>query len=152
MAISFALYQPDIPQNAGGALRLAACLGRVLHIIEPCGFVWDDRKLQRAGLDYAANAYCVRHQNFADFVKAVPRIVLVYPRQATSYTDFSFAPDDCLLLGSETSGVPDSVQEQCPNRVSIPMMQGMRSLNVLTAASMVLGEALRQTQQWQTQQ
>lgn len=145
--VSLALYQPDIPQNTGAALRLAACLGVEAHLIEPAGFDTGDRNLRRAGLDYVAHVTLVRHLSWDDFVAArLPRrIVLLTTKASLPYTAFAFAPDDILLLGRESAGVPEAVHAAADGRVTIPMMPGMRSLNVVTAAAMVLGEALRQT-------
>ncbi|WP_033444408.1 tRNA (cytidine(34)-2'-O)-methyltransferase [Candidatus Odyssella thessalonicensis] len=141
-----ALYQPEIPQNAGTLMRLAACLGVPLDIIEPCGFIWQDQKLQRAGMDYIELANVQRHASFEAFKANIPqRLILVDTKAATSFLDFSFQKNDILLMGKESVGVPESVFEAIPDRVIIPMLPGRRSLNVAVAAAMVLGEALRQT-------
>lgn len=141
-----ALYQPDIPQNAGTILRLAACLGVAVDVIGPAGFDMSDRNLRRAGLDYLNHVEITRHLSFAAFQKARRgRLVLLSTAASTAYTDFAFADDDTLLLGRESAGVPPSVHEVAEARVRIPMQPGMRSLNIAVAAAMVLGEALRQT-------
>jgi len=142
-----ALYEPDIPQNTGAILRLAACLGVAVDLIEPFGFIWDDRRLRRAGMDYLDLADITRHASWERFRAAhgPGRLVLLTTRGATPYQDFAFASDDTLLLGRETSGVPDAVHEAADARLFIPLRPGLRSLNVALAASMVLGEALRQT-------
>jgi tRNA (cytidine/uridine-2'-O-)-methyltransferase len=147
---SLALYQPDIPQNTGSIIRLCACLDVPLHIIEPCGFILDEKRLRRTMMDYGDHAIIHRHpswQRFLDLRQAAPhpRVVLVYPRVATSYLDFAYRPDDILLLGQESAGVPDEVAAACDAAVMIPMKAGVRSLNVSQAACIALSEALRQT-------
>jgi tRNA (cytidine/uridine-2'-O-)-methyltransferase len=139
-----ALYQPDIPQNTGTLLRLAACLGVGVDIIEPCGFPLSDAKLKRAGMDYLALASIARHADFAAFLSQKSgRVVLIETDGATPYADFLFQPGDILLLGSESAGTPRAIYGQCDASVFIPQQAG-RSLNVAVAAAMVLGEALRQ--------
>lgn len=141
------LYQPDIPQNAGTLMRLAACLGLGVDIVEPCGFVLDDRRLRRAGMDYLAGLDLVRHPSWEAYLAApaAGRLVLLTTRARLAYTAFAFETADRLLLGRESAGVPDAVAERCDARVTIPMAPGHRSLNVAVAAAMVVGEALRQT-------
>jgi len=144
-----ALYEPDIPQNAGALLRLGACLGVPLDIIEPCGFLLSDRRLKRAGMDYLAAATLVRHPSWASFWgQRSGRLVLLTTRGPTPYHRFAFRPDDTLLLGRESAGVPETVHRAAEARLSIPLRPGLRSLNVALAAAMVLGEALRQTAQF----
>ncbi|WP_404325881.1 tRNA (cytidine(34)-2'-O)-methyltransferase [Aerophototrophica crusticola] len=141
-----ALYQPDIPQNTGTLIRLGACLGVPVDIIEPCGFILDDRRLRRSAMDYAELAEVTRHVNWPAFQATRPgRVVLVETEQGVPYTSFAFRADDTLLLGRETAGTPPDVMAACDARVYIPMRPGVRSLNQAVAASMVLGEALRQT-------
>jgi tRNA (cytidine/uridine-2'-O-)-methyltransferase len=144
-----ALYEPDIPQNTGTILRLAACLGVPVDVIGPTGFDLTDRALRRAGLDYLEHVDLARHESFAAFDaarrSARARLVLLTTRGETHYTDFAFAREDTLLLGRESAGVPPSVQATADARVRIPMRTGLRSLNIAVAAAMVLGEALRQT-------
>lgn len=141
------LYQPDIPQNTGTLLRLAACLGVAVDLIEPCGFVLDDRRLRRAGMDYLDGVALARHASW-DAYRAAPaaagRLVLLTTRAEAPYTGFRFAPDDRLMVGRETGGVPDDVHAAADARLHIPMAPGLRSINVACAAAMVLGEALRQ--------
>ncbi|MGO1118746.1 tRNA (cytidine(34)-2'-O)-methyltransferase [Rhodovibrionaceae bacterium A322] len=142
-----ALYEPDIPQNCGTLIRLAACLGVGLDIIEPCGFVLDDKRLRRAGMDYLDAADLQRHISWRAYREAPKgRLVLLTTKATTAYTDFAFQPQDTLLLGRESAGVPDDVHEQVDARVIVPLQPGLRSLNIAVAAAMVLGEALRQTQ------
>ncbi|MGB8183235.1 MAG: tRNA (cytidine(34)-2'-O)-methyltransferase [Stellaceae bacterium] len=141
-----ALYEPDIPQNAGAILRLGACFGVAIDIIEPCGFVLDDRRLKRAAMDYLARVEIVRHASWAAFHRSRPgRLVLLSTKARLPYHRFAFARDDVLLLGRETAGVPPEVAEAVDASVLIPMRPGLRSLNVALAAALVLGEALRQT-------
>lgn len=146
-----ALYQPDIPQNLGGALRLTACMEVPLHVIEPCGFIFDDKRIRRAGMDYIAQAALTRHGSWQDFLtwrgSACPgaRIVLLTTRGSTALPDFTFYPDDILLAGRESAGVPDAVAAQADARLRIPMKEGARSLNVVVSAAMALTEGLRQS-------
>ena len=144
-----ALFQPDIPQNLGAALRLGACLGVPVDVIEPCGFPLSDRAVRRAGMDYAAAAELQRHPSWADFLtdplRARGRLLLFTTRSAAPFQDFAYRPDDVLLFGRESAGVPDEVHAAAHARLFIPLTKGARSLNVVTAAAMALGEALRQT-------
>jgi tRNA (cytidine/uridine-2'-O-)-methyltransferase len=142
-----ALFEPDIPQNTGTLLRLGACLGIGVDVIEPCGFLFTDKGLKRAGMDYLELANYRRHDSWAAFeAERKGRLVLLTSKAAHAYTEFVFASDDVLLLGRESAGVPDSVRDAADARLRIPLMPGLRSLNVALAASMVLGEALRQTE------
>lgn len=144
-----ALYQPDIAGNTGTIIRLGACFGVPLDIIEPCGFPFSDKQLKRSAMDYAAAAEVKRRAGFAEFRDAMAagghRIVLLTSKGSTRLTDAQFHPDDVLLLGSEGSGVPPSVHEEAALGVRIPMQEGFRSLNIAVAAGIALGEALRQT-------
>ncbi|HMK79623.1 MAG TPA: tRNA (cytidine(34)-2'-O)-methyltransferase [Xanthobacteraceae bacterium] len=144
-----ALYEPDIAQNTGTILRLAACLGLNAHIIEPAGFPVSDRAFRRAGMDYLDQVTLTRHASWQAFEQwrhaAGLRLVLLTTRAATSYLDHRFARDEVLLLGRESSGVPEAVHVAADARLTIPMRIGMRSLNVAMACAMVVGEALRQT-------
>lgn len=142
-----ALFQPDIPQNTGTLMRLCACLGVAMDIIEPCGFLLSDKNLKRAGMDYIEHLYMTRHMNWASFksANAGKRIVLLTTKSDQSFIDFKFAPDDVLLAGRESAGVPDDVHNSCDARITIPMAAGVRSLNVAVASAMVLSEGLRQT-------
>lgn len=140
------LYQPDIPHNTGAMLRLAACLGVGVDLIEPCGFIWSDRRLRRAGMDYLEGVALDRHASWDAFRRVGGgRLVLLTTKGASSYADFAFAPSDRLIVGRESAGVPDEVHAAAEARLRIPMTHGMRSLNVALAASIVLAEALRQT-------
>ncbi len=144
-----ALYQPDIPQNTGAVLRLADCLGVPVEIIEPCGFLWDDRRLRRAGMDYLDRVALRRHRSWSAFrawhATDRGRLILLTTRGPTAYTAFGFAGDDILLLGRESAGAPPEVHDAASARLRVPMLPDRRSLNVALAAAMVLGEALRQT-------
>ena len=140
-----ALYEPDIPQNAGTILRLAACLGIAVDIIEPCGFRLDDRRLRRAGLDYLARADWTTHRSWPAFRAGLAgRLVLLTTHGDVAYSDFVFDPRDTLLLGRESAGVPAEVHRAAAARLKVPMRPGARSINVALVAAMVLGEALRQ--------
>jgi tRNA (cytidine/uridine-2'-O-)-methyltransferase len=140
------LYQPDIPQNTGTILRLAACLGLGADIVEPCGFVLTDTRLKRAGMDYLSSVDLRRHSSWEAFeARRRDRIVLLTTQAPTNYTAFRFAPGDMLLLGRESEGVPAHVHAAADARVRIPLMAGQRALNIAVAAAMVTGEALRQT-------
>jgi tRNA (cytidine/uridine-2'-O-)-methyltransferase len=141
-----ALFQPDIPQNLGAAIRLGACFGVAVDVIEPCGFPLSDKAVRRAAMDYAARAEVRRHAGWADFqASAEGRLLLFTTRAALPYQEFRFRPGDILLLGRESAGVPDEVHEAADARLYIPLVAGPRSLNVVAAAAMALGEALRQT-------
>lgn len=141
------LFEPDIPQNTGTLMRLAAGLGVPLDLIEPCGFVLDDRRLRRAGMDYLGYLNWVRHSSWESYVASGPagRLVLLTTRGAVPYTGFAFAPDDRILVGRESAGVPDAVHDAADARLVIPLRPPARSLNVAVSAAMVLGEALRQS-------
>ena len=145
-----ALYQPEIPPNVGTILRLCACENVPLDIIEPCGFPFSERSLKRAGMDYIDRAQFTRHSSWAEFLaqRQKSRIVLLSTKSETPYTAFKFAPSDILLFGQESAGVPNDVHDSADARLCIPMMPELRSLNVAVAAAMVLGEALRQTNQF----
>jgi tRNA (cytidine/uridine-2'-O-)-methyltransferase len=145
--VEIALYQPDIPPNAATILRLAACLGLTVRIIEPAGFTWSDSSFRRAGLDYLDRAKVVRESSWEAYRAATSgrRTILLTTKAAIPYLNFSFNPSDIILVGRETSGVPDYVHEAVEARLVIPMQPGLRSLNVALACAMVTGEALRQT-------
>ncbi|MFW5833467.1 MAG: tRNA (cytidine(34)-2'-O)-methyltransferase [Pseudomonadota bacterium] len=144
-----ALFQPDIPQNVGATVRLAAGLGLTLHLVEPFGFVYSVAKLRRTALDYHTLADVKRYASFAEFDTwrgmAGHRLVLLTTRASQDYTAVTFRPGDVLLAGSESAGVPEEVHALADLRVRIPLLPGVRSLNVVTALAMVAGEALRQT-------
>jgi len=149
-----AIFEPDIPQNAGALMRLAACMDVGLDVIEPAGFVFDDRRLRRSAMDYLDRLDWQRHESWAAFeawrggIPAPVRLILLTTAASTAYTDVVYGADDILLLGRESSGVPDTVRAAADRRVRVPVAPGLRSLNVVVAAAMVLGEALRQTR-WQ---
>lgn len=146
--LRLALYQPDIPQNTGTILRMAACLDVAVDIIEPAGFDVSDRHLRRSGLDYLDHVAITRHRSWAAFSQwreeTGTRLVLATTAGALPYTAFGFLPGDCILLGRESAGVPASVHEVADARIVIPIREGMRSLNIAVAAAMILGEGLRQ--------
>lgn len=143
-----ALFEPDIAPNVGTILRLSACLGIPVDVIEPCGFVFTDRSLARAGMDYLKDADMTRHASWEEFTRKYgtgkDRLVLMTTKADQNYTDFVFREDDVLLMGSESSGVPDHVHETADTQLKIPMVAGMRSLNIAVACAMVTGEACRQ--------
>jgi tRNA (cytidine/uridine-2'-O-)-methyltransferase len=144
-----ALYQPDIPQNTGTILRLAACLNVAVDIIEPAGFDFSDRALKRAALDYIEAVEITRHPAFGHFQRAAraagSRILLLTAQAEMPYTAAAFQPSDILLVGRESAGVPEDVREAADLHPRIPMRKDLRSLNVAVALAMVLGEGLRQT-------
>lgn len=147
-SLHIALYQPDIAGNTGTILRLAACLDLAVDIIEPAGFDISDRNLKRAGMDYIGTVSLTRHISWTHFDTwrrgANRRLVLASTKAAERYTDFEFRPDDILLFGRESAGVPDPVHESADARILIPMVEGQRSINVAMSAAMIAGEALRQ--------
>jgi len=147
--LRLALYQPDIPGNTGTILRLAACLGFAVDIIEPAGFDISDRNLKRAGMDYLAAAALTRHVNWERFEEwraaTGRRLILATTKASQRYTDFVFRPDDILLFGRESAGVPDHVHERADGRILIPMVEGQRSINLAVSAAMITGDAMRQT-------
>jgi tRNA (cytidine/uridine-2'-O-)-methyltransferase len=142
-----ALFQPDIPQNAGAIARLGFCLGVGIDVIEPCGFHFGDAGFKRAGMDYAERAEMLRHDGWQTFLGAADgRVVLLTTKAELPYTAFRFSETDILLLGRESEGVPQYVHDAAHARIRVPMREGARSLNVALAAAIVLGEALRQTE------
>lgn len=146
--IELALYQPDIPQNAGAMLRLGACFAVPVHIIEPCGFVFSDARMRRAGMDYIDRVALVRHVNWAAFRSerrdAGSRLVLMTTSGERAYSEFAFRSGDTIVMGRESAGVPDEVHTAAEARLVIPMAPGARSLNVAQAAAIVVAEAVRQ--------
>lgn len=148
-----ALYQPDIPQNLGAAIRLSACLGIALDVIEPCGFPLTDAAMKRAALDYSDKARLARHASLAAF-RAAPerqagRLVLIETDGAIDFQNFQFSTGDTLVLGRESAGSPGELYEAAQASVRIPMVRGLRSLNVINAGAVVLTEAMRQTGAWE---
>jgi tRNA (cytidine/uridine-2'-O-)-methyltransferase len=144
-----ALFQPDIAGNVGTVIRTAACLGAGVDLIEPMGFAWSDRALARAGMDYRDAAAVTRHVDWDAFAAALSgRLVLFTTKGSVRLDQAAFAPDDILLFGSESAGVPDAVHARADLRVAIPLRPGLRSLNVAVSAGIGLAEALRQTGGW----
>ena len=145
--MQLAIFQPDIPQNLGTLIRTCACMGAQLHIIEPCGFILDDKRLRRAHMDYIDHLEIIRHKSWDFFVESVAdsRIVLLTTKASDNYLDFEFKDTDILLLGSESSGAPDYVHARADGRVKVNMKGTTRSLNVAISGAIVLSEALRQT-------
>lgn len=145
-----ALYQPDIPQNAGTIVRLGACLGFAVDIIEPAGFAATEPAFRRAGLDYLAHAAICRHRSFEAFQRwrvenGAPRLILLTTKGSVPHLELQYRADDIFLLGRESAGVPPHVHQAADVRALIPMRPGLRSINVAMAAALVAGEALRQT-------
>jgi tRNA (cytidine/uridine-2'-O-)-methyltransferase len=149
MPLRLALYQPDIPQNAGTMLRMCACLGVTAVIIEPASFPVSDRAFRRAGMDYLDHVAIERHPTFPAFEawRAVEgrRLILLSTRAEAGYASFAFRANDVIMVGRESAGVPEAVHQAADTRLVVPMRSALRSLNVAVAAAMVLGEALRQT-------
>ena len=147
--LRIALYQPDIPGNTGTILRLAACLGLGVDIIEPAGFDISDRNLKRAGMDYLSAVSLTRHVNWQQFDEwrssSGRRLVLATTKSPEPYTQFAYRPNDILLFGRESAGVPEHVHDAVEGRILIPMVEGQRSINVAMSAAMIAGEAMRQT-------
>lgn len=144
-----ALYQPDIPQNFGSMLRLGACFGVKVHVIEPCGFPLDDKRMKRGGLDYIDLAQLVRHKSWEAFLAwkntEKRRLILMTTKATHNYTDFAFEPNDIILMGRESAGAPEAVHAASDQRLTILMHKDARSFNVGMAAAIVLSEAIRQT-------
>jgi tRNA (cytidine/uridine-2'-O-)-methyltransferase len=149
--LKIALFNPDIAGNVGTIMRTCACLNIELHIIEPCGFVFDMQKIRKSALDYIDFVKIFRHDSFDDFysnqvIKEKNRLVLLTTKSNDSYTKFKFQENDILLLGRESAGVPDEVANKADAKIKIIMNENMRSLNVAISAAMVLGEAIRQVE------
>ena len=144
--IEIALYQPDIAPNAATIMRMAACFGLRVRIIEPAGFTWTDSTLRRAGMDYLDRVELVRDSSWQTFREqtAGRRLVLLSTKSTLPYTDFAFAKDDIIMMGRESAGVPGHVHAAADARLLIPMRVGLRSINVAMACALVTGEALRQ--------
>ena len=153
MTLRLALYEPDIPQNTGTMLRMAACLGLACDIIEPCGFPFSVPALRRAGMDYLDHARIIHHVDFTAFDdqrrRQGARLVLLTTRGRQAHTDMRYAAGDILMVGRESAGVPEHVHAAADAHVRIPMVAGLRSLNVAAAAAIVLAEACRQTGHWE---
>lgn len=142
-----ALFEPEIAGNVGGVMRLGACLGAAVDLIEPMGFIWNDRRVRRAAMDYIDHVEVRRHAGFDAFVATVapPRLVLFTTKASQSLYDFQFEADDVLLFGKESAGVPSDVAAACQVKLRIPMRLEVRSMNLASSAAVALGEALRQT-------
>lgn len=146
MPLKIVLFEPDNPQNFGRIIRLCACMGASLHVIEPAGFPLDDARIRRGSLDYIDHLTLRKYTSWRDFLsrKGSGRVVLLSTKASQSLYDMAFDPEDWLLFGRETSGVPEEIHQQSDLRVRVPMQEGLRSLNISLAASMVLSEAVRQ--------
>ena len=142
-----ALYQPEIPENTAALLRLVACLGAELHLIEPLGFAWNTKKMRRIGMDYSALASVQRHTSFEKFQSSLPesgRLILATTKASIAHWDHNWKPNDTLLMGQESAGAPEAVHGAADVRVTIPMVGPARSLNLATAATLICGEWQRQ--------
>lgn len=148
--VDIALFQPDIPQNLGATMRVCACTGSKLHVIEPCGFPLDSRKIRQAGMDYIDALDWQRYENWHAFIQqnADRRLILMTTKGSLPFTQCEFQSGDILIAGRESAGAPDYVHDHADARVFIPMSNGQRSLNIVNATAMILGEALRQTGHW----
>ena len=144
-----ALYQPDIPQNAGNIFRLGACLGVPVDIIEPTGFIFDDKKFKRSAMDYIDHIDYKRHIDWEHFYewsqKKKFRLILMTTKTNQSFYKFQFKSSDILLFGRESAGVPDKVHQIVDHRLTIPMKVGVRSINLSSSVALVVGEGIRQT-------
>jgi len=150
--VRLALYQPDIPQNTGTLLRLGACLDLAIDIIEPCGFLFNEKSMRRAGMDYLEFSNYRRHNSWNDFLlyrqehpEEYGRLVLLTTKSSQSFINFKFLPNDIILMGRESAGVPENVHQTADARLRIPMNQNARSINMAVSAAMAITEALRQT-------
>ncbi|WP_370033290.1 tRNA (cytidine(34)-2'-O)-methyltransferase [Qipengyuania mesophila] len=142
-----AMFEPEIAGNVGAVMRLGACLGAAIDLIEPMGFTWDDRRVRRAAMDYIDHVEIVRHAGFEAFLETLgeARLVLFTTKSTQSAYDFAYRADDVLLFGKESAGVPDHVVQASHAQLRLPMREGVRSLNVATSAAIALAEGLRQT-------
>ena len=145
-AMRIALFEPEIAGNVGAVMRLGACFGVPVDLIEPMGFEWDDKRVRRTAMDYIDHVDVTRHGSFKDFRRATPgRLILFTTKGDRSPYEFSFEPDDILIFGKESGGVPAEVAAQSDARLRIPIRADVRSFNLATSAALALGEALRQT-------
>ena len=142
-----ALFEPEIAGNVGAILRLCACFGAAVDLIEPMGFAWDDRRVRRTAMDYIDHVAITRHADFGAFKTAIGsrRLLLFSTKSQQSAYDFAFMAEDVLLFGKESAGVPTAIADVCHAQVRIPMRPQVRSMNLATSAALALGEALRQT-------
>lgn len=146
MNISLALYQPDMPQNVGSILRTATVFGLKVHIIRPTGFIWNEAKMRRAGMDYLDRAQYQLHDSWDNFITAPSgRLVLMSTQGSLPLAQFTFEPHDCLVFGRESAGVPNTIHQAIPHRVRIPMVKGERSINLAQTVAIASFEAMRQT-------
>ena len=151
LSAKIALYEPDIPQNTGNIFRLGACMGVAVDIIEPTGFVFDDKKFKRSAMDYIDHLEYKRHDDWQHFYKWIKenkyRLILMTTKSEDSLYNFEFCSSDILLFGRESAGVPDNIHQIVDHRLTIPMKDGVRSINLSSSVALVLGESLRQTNQ-----
>lgn len=146
MCAALALYEPDIPQNTGAAMRLCACLGATLHIVGTPAYPWREDVFRRSAMDYARHVSLIKHTSWDSFVATTPnaRKILIETDGAADYGTIAYLPDDILVMGAESKGFPPALYAQCDMTATIPMVDGVRSLNVVTASAIVLGEMTRQ--------
>ncbi|RVU05902.1 tRNA (cytidine(34)-2'-O)-methyltransferase [Novosphingobium umbonatum] len=142
-----ALFEPEIAGNVGAVMRLCACMGAGVDLIEPMGFAWDDKRVRRTAMDYIDHVSVTRHADFAAFQATIgsSRLVLFTTKTTQSPYDFAFRPDDILLFGKESAGTPADIADQCHAKLRLPMRPQVRSMNLATSAALALGEGLRQT-------
>ncbi len=143
---NIALYQPDIPQNTAAIIRLCACFNATLEIIEPCGFYLDDKRLKRVAMDYLSKSLIIRYKSYENFLikKKKSRVILMTTKSKKNYNNFKFNPNDTLLFGRESKGVPKIVHNNSYERLKIPIKKNIRSLNIGMSVAITLAEALRQ--------
>ncbi len=146
-AMRIALFEPEIAGNVGAVLRLGACMGAAIDLVEPMGFAWNDKRVRRSAMDYIDHVSVVRHAGFDAFRATIgaQRLVLFTTKSTQSAYDFTYRPDDVLLFGKESAGVPAEIADVCDARVRLPMRPQVRSMNLAMSAALALGEALRQT-------
>ena len=146
--ISIALFEPEIPQNCGTILRLADCLGVVVHIIEPCGFIFGGKQMRRAGLDYLNTAQYILHKDIQSFLSFVDsknlRLILATTKSSNNYYDFKFENNDVIMFGKESAGVPSSVHNLITHKICIKMQENKRSINLAMSCAIILSEGIRQ--------
>jgi len=140
------LFEPEIAGNVGAVMRLGACMGVAVDLIEPMGFDWDDRRVRRTAMDYIDHVEVARHASFREFREKTPgRLILFTTKGVSSPYEFAFLPDDILIFGKESGGVPTEIANECDAKLRIPIQPDVRSFNLATSAALALGEALRQT-------
>ena len=147
LSAKIALYEPDIPQNTAAIIRTCSCLGAIVEIIEPCGFIFNDKRFKRVVMDYMDEGKIKFYKSYKEFfdLKKNERVILVTTKAIKSYTDFNYRANDTILFGRESAGVPKHIRKLVNERLKIPMVKNKRSLNLSTSVAIVLSENLRQT-------